>query len=76
MYLPSADWMQRNFFNRVETCFPIEEERLRRGVIRDLELYLADSTKWELKSDGTYEQGPETGKRVAAQELLLEELPD
>ena len=76
VYLSSADWMQRNFFNRVETCFPIEEERLRRGVIRDLELYLADSTKWELKSDGTYEQGPETGKRVAAQELLLEELPD
>ena len=76
VYLSSADWMQRNFFNRVETCFPVEEERLRRGVIRDLELYLADSTKWALKSDGTYEQARETGKRVAAQELLLEELPD
>ena len=76
VYLSSADWMQRNFFNRVETCFPIAEERLRRSVIRDLELYLADSTKWELKSDGTYEQARETGKRVAAQELLLEELPD
>ena len=76
VYLSSADWMQRNFFNRVETCFPIEDEDLRRAVIRDLELYLADSTKWELKPDGTYEQRPETGKRVAAQELLLETLPD
>ena len=76
VYLSSADWMQRNFFDRVETCFPIEEEGLRRAVIRDLELYLADSTKWELKPDGTYEQRPETGKRVAAQELLLETLPD
>ena len=76
VYLSSADWMQRNFFDRVETCFPVEEEGLRRAVIRDLELYLADSTKWELKPDGTYEQRPETGKRVAAQELLLETLPD
>ena len=76
VYLSSADWMQRNFFNRVETCFPIEEERLRRGVVRDLELYLADSTKWELKPDGSYEQRQRSGKRVVAQELLLETLPD
>ena len=76
VYLSSADWMRRNFFNRVETCFPVEDERLRRSVIRDLELYLADTTKWELKSDGTYEQRPDAGKRVAAQELLLEPLPD
>ncbi len=76
VYLSSADWMQRNFFDRVETCFPIEDEDLRRAVIRDLELYLADSTKWELKPDGTYEQGAATAKRVVAQELLLETLPD
>lgn len=76
VYLSSADWMRRNFFDRVETCFPIEDEELRRAVIRDLELYLADSTKWELKPDGTYDQPPQTGKRVAAQELLLETLPD
>ena len=76
VYLSSADWMRRNFFNRVETCFPVEDEGLRRSVIRDLELYLADTTKWELKSDGTYEQGPEADQRVAAQELLLETLPD
>ena len=76
VYLSSADWMRRNFFNRVETCFPIEDEALRRAVVRDLELYLADTTKWELKSDGTYEQRPAVGKRVAAQELLLETLPD
>ena len=76
VYLSSADWMQRNFFNRVETCFPIEEGRLRRGVVRDLELYLADSTKWELKPDGSYEQRQRSGKRVVAQELLLETLPD
>ncbi len=76
VYLSSADWMRRNFFNRVETCFPVEDEGLRRSVIRDLELYLADTTKWELRSDGTYEQRPEADQRVVAQELLLETLPD
>ena len=76
VYLSSADWMQRNFFDRVETCFPVEDERLRRAVIRDLELYLADSTAWLLKPDGVYEQNLETKQGMAAQELLLETLPD
>ncbi len=76
VYLSSADWMQRNFFDRVETCFPVEDERLRRAVIRDLELYLADSTAWLLKPDGVYEQDLETKQGMAAQELLLETLPD
>ena len=76
VYLSSADWMQRNFFDRVETCFPVEDEGLRRAVIRDLELYLADSTAWLQKPNGVYEQGHETTQRMAAQELLLETLPD
>jgi polyphosphate kinase len=25
IYLASADWMARNFFRRVETCFPVDE---------------------------------------------------
>ncbi len=76
VYLSSADWMQRNFFDRVETCFPVEDEGLRRAVIRDLELYLADSTAWLAKPNGVYEQDPETTQRMAAQELLLKTLPD
>ena len=27
-FASSADWMQRNFYSRVETCFPIQDERL------------------------------------------------
>ena len=31
VYLSSADWMGRNFFNRVEICFPVEDEALKRA---------------------------------------------
>ena len=72
VYLSSADWMDRNFFDRVETCFPVEDEALRRAVEADLHLYLADNTAWVLREDGAYEQRKHRGKRCAAQELLLE----
>ena len=75
VYLSSADWMGRNFFNRVETCFPIEDEALRRTVARDLELYLSDTTAWALQADGAYERRKRPGKRCAAQEWLLEARP-
>ena len=75
VYLSSADWMGRNFFNRVETCFPVQDDALRAAVIRDLELYLADSTAWRLGPDGSYAQrrGPRGGR--AAQEALLRGSP-
>ncbi len=33
VYLSSADWMERNFFSRVETAFPIEDKLMARRVI-------------------------------------------
>ena len=52
----SADWMQRNFFRRVEVAFPVNDTRLRSRVIHEaLELCLADNRRaWELRPDGTY----------------------
>ena len=75
VYLSSADWMGRNFFDRVETCFPVADEALRAAVVRDLELYLADSTAWHLGPDGTYAQCAAPKKRLAAQEALLKGSP-
>ncbi len=71
----SADWMQRNFFARVETAFPIEDERLRQRVIGEgLEVYLADNTQaWILASDGKYKRAkPGNQKPRCAQMDLLE----
>ncbi|MGM0413265.1 MAG: polyphosphate kinase 1 [Pseudomonadota bacterium] len=75
----SADWMERNFFRRVETCFPFETPALRRRVTAELETYLADNTQaWILQPDGTYQRArPAEGEEpFAAQRSLLESLAE
>jgi polyphosphate kinase len=76
VYLGSADWAERNFFRRVEVCFPILEAALRARVIDELLLYLADNQQaWELQTDGSYRR-VEAGDAPAlsAQQTLLERL--
>lgn len=74
LYCSSADWMERNFFRRVETAFPLLNPTLKERVIADLETYLADSLQaWVLDSHGEYtRQTPDTGaEAMSAQETLL-----
>ena len=57
MYLASADWMERNFFRRVEVAFPIAQAKIRARIREDLERYLQDdSNAWLLQSDGSYQR--------------------
>ena len=77
VYLCSADWMARNFFHRIETCFPIEDKRLKHRVIQEgLMSCLADNTQaWVLQNDGTYKRmTPGSHKSRSAQLSLLEDL--
>ena len=77
VYAASADWMERNFFRRVEVAFPIEDPVLRRRVLDDLALYLADNTQaWILQPDGSYRrlQPAPDEPPVSAQQALLERL--
>jgi polyphosphate kinase len=80
VYCASADWMQRNFFQRVETCFPILKKSLRERVIRQgLCSYLEDNVQaWELDSSGEYRRlVPNSGEPArSAQERLLSELSE
>ena len=78
VYLSSADWMGRNFFSRVETCFPIEDEKLKKRVFREtIEHYLSDNCQaWQLGSDGTYQHKENKQSRRSAQELLMHGLSE
>ncbi|MEM9381803.1 MAG: polyphosphate kinase 1 [Planctomycetota bacterium] len=56
LFASSADWMSRNLYRRVETCFPILDEKLKRRLVdEDLFLYLGDDVAcWDLGPDGRY----------------------
>ncbi|MBO9468499.1 polyphosphate kinase 1 [Endozoicomonas sp. G2_2] len=75
VYLSSADWMDRNFFRRVETCFPVTAAPLYDRVRRELALYLSDNSQaWLLGSDGRYERANRADgeEELAAQKRLME----
>ncbi len=71
----SADWMDRNFFRRTETCFPIRKRSIKKRLIKDLKLFLADNTQaWELQGSGRYFRAdPGDEEPLSAQTALLEE---
>jgi polyphosphate kinase len=74
LFCSSADWMERNFFRRVEIAFPIKREAHRERILRDLGLYLADNVQaWCLGSDAAYtRQKPAENAPSNAQDSLLE----
>lgn len=81
--LSSADWMERNFFRRIELCFPVIDPRLKKRVLAEgLMTYLSDNCQaWEMSGDGSYERKKPAeganaansagGERHSAQEELL-----
>ncbi len=77
LYLSSADWMDRNLLQRVETCFPIENKELRKRVLREVGYYLEDNCQaWTLQPDGIYMRvTPGEGEEPRpAQMRLMQEL--
>jgi polyphosphate kinase len=77
VYLASADWMPRNFFRRVEVCFPVFDPKLKRRIINEgLMPYLEDNTHaWLMQQDGTYVLAASGHSvPVSAQNTLLERL--
>src|ERR1700688_734887 len=74
LYLSSADWMERNFFRRVEIAFPVLHDQHRKRIFKDLETLLSDNTNaWELQADGTYARlSFNKSPPVDARALLLE----
>ncbi len=56
VYLASADWMDRNFFRRIEVCFPVLDKRLKKRVLDEgLKVYLQDNLQaWDMNNEGQY----------------------
>ena len=77
IYAGSADMMERNLLHRVETAFPIENNKLKERMKNELEVYMQDNCQaWDLQPDGSYVRA-QPGKNadiIKAQSLLLETL--
>ncbi|MBP6114035.1 MAG: polyphosphate kinase 1 [Acinetobacter sp.] len=76
LYCSSADWMDRNLFNRVEVCFPVEEPMLKKHIYQQgLLNYMKDNQgSWLLNGDGTWERVKLKERETPhnAQHVLLE----
>ncbi len=74
VYLASADWMDRNFFRRIEVCFPVLDRKLKKRVLDEgLKIYLQDNCQaWDMDSEGVYKlkHAPRSAPKCAQNELL------
>jgi polyphosphate kinase len=74
VWLSSADWMERNFFRRVEVAFPILDKKNRERIITELNAYLEDTAQaWRLSADGSYARPEGTAGARGIQQKLLDE---
>jgi polyphosphate kinase len=74
VYLSSADWMDRNFFRRIELAFPVRDAALKKRVVGEgLQAYFEDASQaWVMGSEGAYEApAPRRGRSRPVQEELL-----
>jgi polyphosphate kinase len=74
VYLASADWMDRNFFRRIEACFPVLDEKLKKRVLDEgLKIYLKDNIQaWEMDCNGFWHRKTSArGIQVSAQAELM-----
>ena len=76
VYLASADWMDRNFFRRIEVCFPVLDKKLKKRVIDEgLKTYLHDNCEaWDMDNTGHYRRKhPRRAEKKCAQCDLLKQ---
>jgi polyphosphate kinase len=75
VYLGSADWMQRNLYERIEVVFPLKDPQLCERICTEvLSSYLADTRKARiLGPDGTYARprSVRNGHGFSVQEHLM-----
>jgi len=78
VYLGSADWMQRNFYRRIEAVFPVTDKKLHKRIVDQiLPAYLKDNQLSScLLSSGAYEkiEPPEGETALNCQDFFANEI--
>ena len=69
--------MDRNFFRRIEACFPLLDPKLKKRVLDEgLKIYLKDNCQaWEMDCNGFWHRKTSTrGAQICAQTDLMQAL--
>ncbi|MDS1142492.1 polyphosphate kinase 1 [Pusillimonas sp. SM2304] len=76
VYLSSADWMDRNFFRRVELAFPILDKTLKKRVINEAFTYALRDNQlaWRALPNGGYAKVSGRGKAFNLHQHLVKQL--
>jgi len=76
VYLSSADWMDRNFFRRVEICFPVLDKALKKRVIGEALTYAwrDNQLAWRAQPDGDYSKVNGRGAAFNLHAYLMQRL--
>ncbi|NYT81340.1 polyphosphate kinase 1 [Alcaligenaceae bacterium] len=76
VYLSSADWMDRNFFRRVELGFPVFDKALKKRVINEAFTYALRDNQlaWRALPNGTYVKIKPSGKPFNLHQHLMQQL--
>ncbi|NYT60064.1 polyphosphate kinase 1 [Alcaligenaceae bacterium] len=76
VYLSSADWMDRNFFRRVEVSFPVLDKTLKKRVINEAFTYALRDNQlaWRALPNGSYTKISSRGKPFNIHDHLVKQL--
>jgi polyphosphate kinase len=75
VYLSSADWMDRNFFRRVEVGFPVLDKALKRRVINEAFTYALHDNElaWRALPTGNYVKVKSSSKPLNLHHYLVQQ---
>jgi polyphosphate kinase len=76
VYLSSADWMDRNFFRRVEIAFPIVDKALKQRVVAEAFTYALKDNQlaWQQLPNGDYQRVRKRQKPFNLHAFLMHKL--
>lgn len=73
LYLSSADMMTRNMIKRIEIEFPILDNRIKREILKILDIMMRDNVKaWEQTAEGTYQKIRNSAPKINSQQVLMD----
>ncbi|GAB2686037.1 RNA degradosome polyphosphate kinase [Mucilaginibacter koreensis] len=75
VYLGSADWMNRNIYHRIEVCFPVYDQNIKKEILDLIHIQLADNVQavtlnQQLGNEPVIPSGPAVRSQQQIYELL------